>query len=169
MIYEMINSSRTLRNASVALAIILSTGPAAADQISWRGVVVGVTDGDTLTLLVAERKTLKVRLSAIDAPEQRQAGGSKAKQALSALCFGKDALVNVTQIDRYARSVGEVHCDGKYANEEMVRAGMAWVYRRYAKEGYDGLYAAEREARSIRQGLWADALPVPPWEWRKAN
>ena len=55
---------------------------------------------------------------------------------------------------------------GRDINEEMVRAGLAWWYRQYAHDD-QALSDAENEARSARRGLWQDADPVPPWDWRR--
>ena len=110
----------------------------------------------------------KIRLAAIDAPEKAQAFGQRGKEQLSEICFGKQASVNVVDTDRYGRTVGEVVCDGTNANEAMIKSGLAWVYRKYAK-GYGHLYAFEDEAKAAKLGLWADTNPVEPWEWRKAK
>jgi endonuclease YncB( thermonuclease family) len=144
--------------------LLILTGIASADVLTGR--VVGISDGDTLTLLDASKVQHKIRLAAIDAPEKSQAFGNKSKQALSDLCFDKQASIEVVDTDRYGRTVGEVSCAGNNANEAMVRSGMAWVYRKYAK-GYPGLYKLEDEAKAARRGLWVDSNPVPPWEWRK--
>ncbi len=138
--------------------------PAIAGSIS--GKVVSIADGDTLTILDNSNTQTKVRLSAIDAPEKAQAFGQRGKQELSDICFGKQATIKVVDIDRYGRTVGDVECAGINANEEMIRSGLAWVYRKYA-QGYDNLYAIESEAKSAKRGLWADSNPTPPWEWRK--
>lgn len=129
------------------------------------GKVVGVSDGDTLTVLDNSKRQYKIRLSAIDAPEKNQPFGMRSKQALSNLCFGKEAKVTPLKADRYGRTVADVDCGGRNVNEEQVRSGMAWVYRKYAK-GYGDLYRLEDEARVGLRGLWADLEPVPPWEWR---
>lgn len=129
------------------------------------GHVVGISDGDTLTVLDSGNRQYKIRLSAIDAPEKNQPFGMKSKQALSSLCYGKEAKVTPLKEDRYGRTVADVDCGGRNVNEEQIRAGMAWVYRKYSK-GYGDLYRLEDEARAGRQGLWADLEPVPPWEWR---
>lgn len=167
MVSEMINVLKPGRKFLATLVVFWLAVPLAVAQTSLQGMVVGVADGDTLTILMTDKSKVRVRLAAIDAPERKQAFGTRAKQALSTICFGKSATVNVIQIDRYARSVGEVFCEGRHANAEMVRAGLAWVYRRYAKEGYDGLYVMEREAMAAGIGLWVDPSPTPPWEWRK--
>lgn len=132
------------------------------------GRVVGIADGDTLTILDVSNTQVKVRLAAIDAPEKSQAFGQRGKQKLSELCYGKNAIVKVISVDRYGRSVGEVNCAGINANETMIKTGLAWVYRKYAS-GYEYLYSLEEEARNARRGLWSDWNPVPPWDWRKAK
>jgi micrococcal nuclease len=126
--------------------------------------VIGISDGDTLTVL-HEQQQIKVRLAEIDAPEKAQAFGARAKQSLSDLCFGKQAEVVPQSSDRYGRTVARVRCDGIDANAEQVRRGMAWVFDRYVTDR--SLYALQDEARTARRGLWSDPAPVPPWEWRR--
>ena len=75
--------------------------------------------------------------------------------------------VEQVDIDRYGRTVGKVYLDKLYINAKMVKSGYAWFYRKYGKDMI--LYDVENEARTNRRGLWADASPIPPWEWRKAN
>lgn len=127
--------------------------------------VVSVTDGDTITVYDGVRPQIKIRLSAIDAPESGQAFGNKAKEALSDLCFGKQAAVNPKTTDRYGRTVADVSCAGQDVGVYMVRSGMAWVYDKYAK-GYANLYPLQADAKQAKRGLWADANPTPPSEWR---
>jgi endonuclease YncB( thermonuclease family) len=93
-----------------------------------------MSDGDTLTarcVTAAGTENLKVRLAEIDAPEKRQAFGSRSRQHLAALCFRKQAEVRPAASDRYRRIVARVHCEGTDANAEQVRAGMAWAFTRY--------------------------------------
>lgn len=156
----------TKKVGALLFLLLLFSDHTFADEIIGR--VVGVADGDTLTVLDADNRRYKIRLSAIDAPEKNQPFGMRSKQALSSLCFGKESRVTPLKKDRYERAVADVNCGGKNANEEQIRAGMAWVYRKYAK-GYGDLYRLEDEARVGRQGLWADSEPVPPWEWRKSR
>ena len=131
------------------------------------GTVVGVADGDTLTVLDSSKREHRVRLAEIDAPESSgQAFGNRAKQALSRLCYRKLAKVIVHTKDRYGRNVGAVTCDGVNANEKMVESGLAWVYTQYASAN-SPLFGLEQQARLAKRGLWRDANPVPPWEWRK--
>lgn len=147
-------------------AFVLSSGPAYADMA---GNVVGVHDGDTLTLLVDNQRQVKVRLADIDAPELGQPFGTVSRQALSSLVFGKHITVTDEHPDRYGRTVGQitVPCPTAPAcsvNAEMVREGMAWVYTRYNSSA--ALPGVEAEARAARRGLWAAPSPVAPWNWR---
>lgn len=129
------------------------------------GLVVGVSDGDTLTLLTDDKQQVKVRLAEIDAPEKRQAFGQRSKQSLSDLCYQQQARLQVVDTDRYGRAVARVSCAGTDANAAQVQAGMAWVFDRYAKD--QELYRLQDEARVARRGLWVDPEPVPPWEFRR--
>ena len=139
----------------------LSTAHAA----TFSGKVVGIADGDTLTVLTASKQQHKIRLAEIDAPEKHQPFGTKSKQSLSDLCFGKEAEVSPRVKDRYQRIVARVKCAGVDVNAEQVNRGMAWVYRRYAKD--HDLYVLEHGAKVEKRGLWADSSPTPPWQWRK--
>jgi endonuclease YncB( thermonuclease family) len=129
--------------------------------------VVSVHDGDTLTVLVDNRQ-VKLRLSDIDAPELKQPFGTRAKQSLSELCYGKVATIDVRGRDRYKRSIAQVTCDGRDANAEQVRRGYAWAYTRYAPAG-SPLHAIQHDAQSAHRGLWTDPSPVAPWDWRRSN
>jgi micrococcal nuclease len=127
--------------------------------------VIGISDGDTLTVL-HERQPIKIRIAEIDAPEKKQPFGTRSKQSLSDLCFGKQAEVTPQKKDRYGRTIARVKCDGNDVSVHQVQAGMAWVYDRYATDR--SLYLLQDLARAGGLGLWADPQPVPPWEWRAA-
>lgn len=144
------------------LVLLLGTlaVPAHADK------VIGIADGDTLTVL-QNRKPLKVRLANIDAPEKEQAFGTRSRQSLSDMCFGKDAELDVQTTDRYGRAVAVVHCGGVNANRTQVERGMAWVYGKYNKDPL--LPVFEMQARLRKLGLWSEPDPTPPWTWRKAE
>lgn len=129
-------------------------------------LVVAIADGDTLTCLTDDREQVKVRLAEIDAPERKQAFGTRSRQSLAELCHEKRAEIRVVDRDRYGRTVGRVSCAGVDANAEQVRRGLAWVYDRYARD--KTLYRLQDEARGAGRGLWADKHPVAPWEWRAA-
>jgi len=133
-------------------------------------LVVGISDGDTLKARCGEPGTYEqvtIRLAEIDAPEKGQAFGQRSKEALSALCFGLQANVRPVTRDRYGRTVARVECRGLDASAEQIRQGMAWRFVRYSTDA--AMLPLEDAARSAGAGLWADAAPVPPWEWRKTR
>jgi endonuclease YncB( thermonuclease family) len=164
--------ARATRMPLAALVLLCAlTAIARADVI--RGRVVGIADGDTITVLDASRSQHRIRLQGIDAPESRQAFGARSKQHLSDLAFDKEVTVEWEKRDRYGRVLGKVLVGGRDACLEQVRAGMAWHYKYYENEQNPQdrrLYAeAEREARGARRGLWADPTPVPPWDFRRGG
>lgn len=127
-------------------------------------LVVGIADGDTLHARCGDSPAITVRLAEIDAPEKRQAFGDRSRQHLAELCFQKRADITPKIRDRYGRTVARVSCEGKDASTEQARAGMAWAFTRYLTD--PAVKALEIEAREAHRGLWADAEPVAPWEWR---
>ena len=84
------------------------------------------------------------------------------------LTFKKTATVTEYDTDKYGRIVGVVKVAGVIVNEEIIRAGYAWQYRKYCKASFcDDWLKTEGQARNAKIGLWGDSDPVPPWEWRK--
>jgi len=164
---------RQLRGPTPVLLVLLVTCVFLFGQVAaaadLRGRVVGITDGDTLTLLTDRREQIKIRLAEIDTPERRQPYGTRARQVLSDLAFGKSVRVVVQDTDRYRRTVGRVYAGSQDINAEMVRRGAAWVYRRYSDD--PALLRLEQGARAERRGLWGlpEAQRTPPWEWRAAE
>lgn len=136
-----------------------------------QGRVVGVADGDTVTVLDATNTQFKIRLMGIDAPEKKQAFGQKSKEHLSELVFNKQVSVEYTKKDKYGRTVGKVIMDGVDVNLEQVKAGLAWHYKQYQREqstqDIAAYILAEELARNETRGLWVDVEPMPPWEWRR--
>jgi micrococcal nuclease len=130
--------------------------------------VVAVQDGDTVTLLMPDLTELRVRLHGIDAPESRQPFGARSKQSLSDLVYGRNVRLDARDVDRYGRTIGVLFIDGRNANVEQVRRGMAWWYRQYAPDDRE-LERAEAEAKRARRGLWSEPRPVAPWDWRRGN
>jgi endonuclease YncB( thermonuclease family) len=131
-------------------------------------LVIGISDGDSLTArceTLNAMQNLKVRLAEIDAPERRQAFGQRSRQSLAGLCFRKRALVHMSGVDRYGRTVARVHCHGVDASVAQVRFGMAWAFTRYLKD--PAIAREEKLAREQRIGLWADPDPMAPWTWRQ--
>lgn len=135
------------------------------------GRVVAIADGDTITLLDSSNTQHRIRLEGIDAPESHQAFGSRSKQNLSDLIYGKEVTVTSYKTDQYGRLVGKILSGGRDINLEQVKAGMAWHYKEYEREQPPAdreLYAkAEDEARAARRGLWADPDPMEPSRFRR--
>lgn len=158
-----------VRTLAFVIAVIWPLMVSAAE---YNGRVVGISDGDTLTLLVpdgASFRQIKIRLAEIDTPESAQPYGQKAKQALSDLAYNKQARVVVETTDRYGRTVGRVFVSNLDVNAEMVKQGAAWVYRQYAKD--QALYSLEDQAKAAKRGLWGlqEADRCEPWNWRKGS
>ena len=131
----------------------------------FTGRVVGVTDGDTISVM-RDGKAVKVRLAGIDCPEKTQPYGNAAKQFTSNFAFSKDIAVAITDKDRYGRLVGYViSTDGRCLNAELLSAGLAWWYKQYSND--KRLEAIEQDARNRKAGLWADKSPIPPWDFRR--
>jgi endonuclease YncB( thermonuclease family) len=128
------------------------------------GQVVGVHDGDTITLLMEGNQQIKVRLAQIDAPELDQAFGQQSKQSLSKMVFNKTIKVEKETIDKYGRTVGTLFVEGLDANKEQVRLGMAWIYKQYLHD--QSLIHLEEAARQTKIGLWVDANAMAPWDYR---
>jgi len=153
-----------------ALIVGISTATLADTLI---GKVVGVSDGDTITVLDGQQVQHKVRLMGIDCPEKAQPFGQNAKQSLSDLVFGRSVSVEWQKLDRYERIVGKVLVSGQDANLEQVSKGLAWHYKKYEREQEPldrATYSqAEIEARMGNRGLWSDPTPIPPWDWRKSK
>jgi endonuclease YncB( thermonuclease family) len=112
------------------IVLCLATCVHAADL---RGRVVSVSDGDTVTVLDAERHQHKVRLAGIDAPEKAQAFGQASKISLSDQIFGREVAVTWDKRDRYGRIIGKISVDHRDVCLEQVRRGMAWHYKQYAR------------------------------------
>jgi micrococcal nuclease len=126
--------------------------------------VIGITDGDSITILTDQKQQIKVRLEGIDCPELHQDFGTRAKQVTSDLCFGKTVRVEQTGIDKYRRMLANVFVGDVSVNKELIRKGMAWHYK---QSNHDSeLAEMENQARRAKVGLWAQENPVPPWDWR---
>jgi len=144
-------------------ALLIPTIVFAAD---FSGRVVGVLDGDTIEVL-HHGQTERIRLNGIDCPEKGQAYGNNAKQATSALVFGKDVMLQTFGKDTYGRTLADVRLlDGIHVNHTLVKDGWCWWYRKYAPRNRE-LERLEKEAREAKKGLWVAPTQVPPWEWRK--
>src|SRR5215813_9522616 len=173
---------RVVRVQASAAILALALGTAHAVEWALEGRVVGISDGDTITVLDSTKAQHKVRLAGIDAPEKAQAFGERSKQNLSALVFGKDVRADCNKRDRYGRDVCRVwvtpsDCRSCGLTLDVALAqltvGLAWHYKRFENEQTPeerGRYSfAEDEARARHIGLWKDPKATPPWEWRRTK
>jgi endonuclease YncB( thermonuclease family) len=154
----------------LVLLLVLFCAQAATAAV-LAGLVVGIADGDTITVLDDTKTQYKVRLAGIDAPEKKQPFGNRSRQNLAAMVFQKRVVVEWVKRDRYRRIVGKVLLGGKDINLAQLAAGMAWHYKQYQHEQMRSdrtIYAqTELDARAGRIGLWRDAAPIAPWEFRR--
>lgn len=144
------------------LLMLLFQLPSSALEFS--GQVVGVSDGDTITIL-RDGSPIKIRLARIDCPEKKQAFGQAAKRFTSTECFGQMVTINEHGHDRYGRTIGDVLLPtGITLNEELVQQGLAWQYQKYSHD--PTLAREEQQARNDHLGLWNQPNPAPPWVYR---
>jgi endonuclease YncB( thermonuclease family) len=160
---------KLIQSLFISFALFISMAVGASTLTP--GLIVAVSDGDTATLLTHDKQQLKIRLVGIDAPEKKQAYGTKAREHLASRIFKQEVEVELRTKDRYGRYLGVIYKGGIDVNQGMVQDGYAWFYKHYAKEQPKAealRYAnAEESAKQLRKGLWADPNPVPPWDFRK--
>ncbi len=165
---RLLPQSRVFNSLLSGFLCVVSQLPAQdwQESASFTGKCVGVTDGDTISVM-HDGRAVKVRLEGIDCPERGQDFSNAAKKYTSALVYDKTVEVRQTGTDRYGRVLAVVYADGTDVNLALVQAGMAWHYKRHSKSLE--LDAFELEARTNQRGLWQDANPIPPWEWRRQH
>jgi endonuclease YncB( thermonuclease family) len=163
-----------MHSRALLLSCLLAFLPLLTQAAPRSCLVVGISDGDTLTPRcgrIGAYERVKVRIAAIDAPEKAQPYGQRSRQALGSLCFSETALITEIDTDRYGRTVADVSCNGEDVGSRMVSDGWAWVYdyNKLATRRGGGLFKLEARARGKRLGLWADPRPTPPWVWRRSE
>ena len=171
-----------MRRVLHGLALLLLWQALPATATALEGLVVHVADGDTLTVLDDQHRQHKVRLAGIDAPERGQPFGKLAAAELVSLAKNKRVTVDWTKTDRYRRIVGVVWvapadctiCKPTLdVGLALIGDGLAWHYRAYereqTREDRQDYRRAESDARARNAGLWTDAEPTPPWNWRRAR
>jgi endonuclease YncB( thermonuclease family) len=161
--------------------LALSSLAARAATESFEARVVGVADGDTITVLDANNVQRRIRLSGIDAPERGQPFSGRSKQSLRRMVMGKLVRIEWDEMDRYGRLVGKVwvtpagiNCTKEPcpktldAGRAQLTVGLAWHYlgRQQAEEDSLAYEFDETEARARRAGLWSESDPIAPWDWR---
>lgn len=127
-----------------------------------------IHDGDTVTVADEKGAKHKLRMYAIDAPELAQRSGKESmKNLIKILPKNKWVKVEVENIDRYQREVATVYLEDVNINRKQIETGHAWHYVKYDKKFMNDYSQAEKQARKEKLGLWRDANPQPPWEWRQ--
>ncbi len=127
--------SWTVRFLILASALLFSLRSAAE---ILQGRVIGISDGDSVTVLDVSSMQVKIRLMGMDAPERKQAFSKQSRQSLAALLFDRQVTVESSKKDKYGRTVGKILVDGLDVNLEQIKAGMAWHYKQYQDEQSDG-------------------------------
>lgn len=145
--------------------LIFFLNPFIASQDYLQGKVVKVIDGDTITLLDEAKKTHRIRLFAIDAPESNQAFGKKSRDFLASMIASKHIKAIKKDKDKYGRIIAKIELNNEDINKKMVENGYAWAYTYYS----DIYKKYEEQARSQKLGLWVDKNPIEPYKWRKMN
>lgn len=171
---EMVSAKEAKRvlGTWILMALVLGCPPnsiaeSAADSITFKGVVVGVEDGDTLTVR-RNKARFTMNVAAVDAPELDQPYGQEAKRLATALVRNQVVIIRAYSGARQGRMIGEVWFkDKRNLGKELVKAGMAWVKRGAVVTAE--LNLLEDNAKKVKRGLWASQDPVPPWDWRQGR
>ena len=161
----MTNRTRTaIIVVAAMLGLFFGISPCPAGEFS--GPVTWVYDGDTIQVLRGPDK-VRVRVFGVDCPEKRQPFSREALHFAMALVKGRKVRVSVLDVDSYGRLVGRVYLpDGRELGYELLRAGLAWWYRRYSDD--PEMARLEEQARAARIGLWSRPNPTPPWVFKHA-
>ena len=163
-----------------SLSVVLLMGAATAIWFGYAPEKAGVSasqtlncevshvhDGDTLRAeCPGQKKSTRVRIRQIDAPEMNQKYGIASRDYLRQICRkGDPVLIKVHSKDKYDRLLADIQCNGQEVGFSMINAGAAWVYEQYVEDR--ALIQTQRKAREARRGLWQEHNPVPPWQFRR--
>jgi endonuclease YncB( thermonuclease family) len=161
-----------MKRVQVFACLLLLCLPALARATSLQAKVVEIVDGNTMIVINVNRR-IKIVLKGSDAPEDAQAFGDVARQHLADLVLGKEVLVDYTELGRDGHLVAKVFCNEMDVGQQMIRDGVAWYDRAYEKDLTQlerQLYEeSEQAARNEHRGLWQEAAPVAPWQFRLAQ
>ena len=160
---------------ALAMAMPVVSGPLVVleQNLGLRGRITRVTDGDTVSLLDADKNQIKMRWAGIDAPEAEMPYGPAARAYLANLVLDKQVLAVTQKKYRYGRTVATLILGTKDVNLAMVQAGLAWHYKQYVRQQSEPQAVAyaqsEIDARTQAHGLWQDEKPTAPWDWRNTQ
>jgi len=134
---------------------------------SVEGKVTLIIDGDSILVTDSKSVEYEVQLEGIDAPEVKQDFGKESTEALSKMLKEKTVRLTWKNKDNFERLLAQVYDGDKHVNAEMLKAGMAWHFKRYNKD--DALAKLENEAKEGKRGLWSKESQMAPWDYRQAN
>jgi len=167
---------RVINRYSRVIAIVVLLLAISASALAGQFKVTRVTDGDTVKVAGNDEK-MTIRLVGIDAPETSkkknepgQPFSQKSTKHLTGLVLNKSVEIKSYGTDRYGRTLGVIFVGGKNVNLEMVKAGLAEVYRGRPPKGFDlePYRKAEAEAKAARLNMWSlGDKYISPKEWRK--
>jgi micrococcal nuclease len=155
--------------AAILIATLLSC--AAADAQSrpellrlrgqtLSGTIVSIADGDTVRArLDVSGQTVRIRLEGIDTPERGEPFSTQARNATRVMMFDKKVQLKVTDVDRYDRVVARIVLDGKDSSLELVEAGLACHFTRFANDPV--LARAQASAKAAGRGFWGAGAAKP--------
>lgn len=153
-----------------SLASVLVFGLMITPAHAWPGKVVGISDGDTITVLTQDKREIKIRVYGVDCPEKSQDFGTKAKQFTSDKVFGKTVEIDPVTMDRHGRTVGMVSVNGSNLSKMLVESGMAWVYDDYCKMQECQEWRVLQEGnKKQKRGIWSVNSATPPWDFRHSE
>lgn len=165
MRYRLATAAALLLFATAVPSSFAQDGAPVEPGQTFTGRVVEVTDGDTYDVRRSIGATVTIRLHGVDTPESSQPFGGKATRRARRLLQGESVRATVEDIGRYGRAVARVEVQGSDLGVMLIRRGLGWWYREHAPRETE--YARlQRQARNAGRGLWSQADPVPPWEWR---
>jgi endonuclease YncB( thermonuclease family) len=169
---------KAINRHSGIIVIVVCLLATCAHSLAGQFNVTRVTDGDTVKVTGNDRN-MTIRLVGIDAPEtskkKNQPGqpfSRKSTKYLASLVLNKSVEVKSYGTDRYGRTLGVVFVGGKNVNLEMIKAGLAEVYRGKPAGGLDlePYWKAEAEAKKAEIGMWSlREKYISPKEWRRTH
>jgi micrococcal nuclease len=154
----------SLKQFFFVFLFFVATIPASCREEAITGKAVRISDGDTFVLLTGNNIQVKIRLYGVDAPEKSQDFGNVSKEYLGKLLQNKDIVVISKGKDKYGRVIGLVSVGSVNVNEEMLKAGLVWHFKKY--DSNPAWTSLEQKARAQRIGLWIQPNAIPPWEFR---
>jgi micrococcal nuclease len=158
-------------SANLFLLLLLSFSWACNSEVTkypHSGKVISIIDGDTYDLLTNDKKTIRVRMEGIDAPEKGMPFYRVSKNFLGKLCFKKNVRIEITGKDATGRYLAFTYLDdGVELSHEMIKSGLAWHFKKYNSDPI--LSNLEVEARKLNLGIWTNEDPMPPWENRQLH